>query len=360
MRPVPSADQWVSRHGKTGRHICEQDVSAHWDEWTPAADVPVSGTGPPDEPGTHMYGLDMKPGQRLLVTGATGNVGRPIAAALAADHDVWAVARFGDADVQAELSAAGVTCVRGDLSGDLEALPDDPHAFDVILNFAVAKTGDWGTDLDAHIGGPVALMHRYPHLDSFVHISSCEVYDPDADRPYVEESRRGNARADTAVFGMRTYSVGKIAAEAAVAATARALGIPTVLARLSAPYGDDWGWPAAHLAKVLAGEAITIHPDGNVFSLLHVDDIIDMLPRLAAVATVPARAVNLAGDEPVSIEEWVAELGRLVGVEPVFEPSTGVLRSIPVDVSLMHELVGSASIDWRTGMERMAATIGAG
>ncbi|HRE00259.1 MAG TPA: NAD-dependent epimerase/dehydratase family protein [Ilumatobacteraceae bacterium] len=298
--------------------------------------------------------------RRVLVTGATGKLGRPLVAALAAEHDVWAVARFRDRAIEAELTAAGVTCVRGDLAGDLSALPDDPDAFDSIWNLAVAKSGDWGADLDANLGGVIALLHRYPNLGSFVHISSCEVYDPDADRPYREDSPRGNARHNTDVAAMRTYSVAKIAAESAVTATAMALGVPAVIVRLSAPYGDTWGWPVAHLAKIRAGEAISVHPDRpNTFSLLHVDDIIAMMPSLSRAAAVPAQVVNLAGSEAVSIEEWVGELGRLVGVDPILHDSPHALRSIPVDVTRMQALIGTGSIDWRTGMGRIASAAGA-
>ena len=61
---------------------------------------------------------------RFLVTGATGQVGFPVALALAAEHDVVAVARFRDADARAQLDAAGVTCVEADLvRGSLDAVP---------------------------------------------------------------------------------------------------------------------------------------------------------------------------------------------------------------------------------------------
>ena len=45
----------------------------------------------------------------------------------------------------------------------------------------------------------------------------------------------------------------------------------------------------------------------------------------------------------------------LVGREPVFEESDRALRGNPLDVTRMHELIGTTTVDWRDGMRRMAA-----
>ena len=50
----------------------------------------------------------MLTGQRVLVTGATGQVARPIAEQLNAGNEVWTAARFRDEQARAELEAAGV------------------------------------------------------------------------------------------------------------------------------------------------------------------------------------------------------------------------------------------------------------
>ena len=36
-------------------------------------------------------------GEKVLITGATGQVALPVALALAADNELWAIARFSDA-----------------------------------------------------------------------------------------------------------------------------------------------------------------------------------------------------------------------------------------------------------------------
>ena len=44
-------------------------------------------------------------GQRILVTGATGQVARPIAEALNADNEVYAAARFSDQQAKQALES---------------------------------------------------------------------------------------------------------------------------------------------------------------------------------------------------------------------------------------------------------------
>ncbi len=55
-------------------------------------------------------------GEKILITGATGQVANPVAKALARDNEVWAVARFGSAKARADLEAADVHCAVVDLA----------------------------------------------------------------------------------------------------------------------------------------------------------------------------------------------------------------------------------------------------
>jgi len=53
----------------------------------------------------------MLEGQRILVTGPTGQVARPLTEKLNEKNEVWAAARFSDPQAKAELEAAGIkTC----------------------------------------------------------------------------------------------------------------------------------------------------------------------------------------------------------------------------------------------------------
>jgi nucleoside-diphosphate-sugar epimerase len=289
-------------------------------------------------------------GEKILFTGPTGQVGKPLALALAAENEVWGLARFKDASARSELESAGVRCVAHNLAtDDVSGLPDD---FTYVLNFSVVKSGRWDRDLAANAESVGLLMQHCHRAKAFLHCSSTAVY----------QANDHNRLAETAPLGdnhrvlMPTYSITKIAAEAIARAGARQWGLPTTIARLNVPYGDNGGWPLFHLEMILAGQPIGVHSNApSIFNPIHEDDIVAMVPRLLEVAAVPATIVNWAGKDAVSIEEWSEYLGRLVGREPRFEHTDLALESVTTDNDRLRELVGETTVDWRDGMRRMVA-----
>ena len=291
-------------------------------------------------------------GARILVTGVTSPVARPIAVALAKENEVVGAARFRDPAARDALHAVGVATARLDLvRGDLDDLPAD---VDYVLHFAVVKSQKWGVDLDGNAGGLALLMERYADARAFLHCSTTAVYQPDDHVAFAEDSPLGDSHRN---YYLPTYSIAKIAAEATARHGARRWELPTTIARLNVPYGDEGGWPLFHLLLMEAGRDVDIHPDGpNQFHPIHSDDMIAMVPRLLEVASVPATVVNWGGDERVSVEEWCAYLGELTGIEPKLTPSQQSLASVCLDLTRMHELVGHTTVPWREGFRRMVAS----
>jgi nucleoside-diphosphate-sugar epimerase len=292
-------------------------------------------------------------GEKVLITGLTGQVAQPIARALAADNEVWGAARFRSKRTRAALEESGVRCVAVDLEeGDLSAVPDDVT---VLLNFAVAHTQDWDRDLALNAEAAGLLMHRCRGARAVLHCSSTGVYAPAGEHLLVESDPRGDSHA---AMGLVTYSITKIAAEAVVRATGRALGLPTTIARLNVPYGDDMGWPAMHLEMMLAGQPVDLRAgDPCVYSPIHVDDLVAQLPALLDAASVPATVVNWAGSEVVSVEEWCTYLGELAGVDPTFNTTDAALPGVAADTTRLEAIAGANSIGWRDGFRRMVTTL---
>lgn len=287
--------------------------------------------------------------KRILVTGPTGQVALPITLALAQSNDVWGLARFSDAAAREQLELAGVTCVVADLAtSDFDALP---RKFDYVVNMAVAKgtDDDWDRDLAANAESIALLMAR-TQPKAFLHCSSTAVYQHQGpDHPLIETDPLGDNHR--AMFP--TYSLAKIAAEVVARTAAREHGVPTTIARLNVPYGDNGGWPAYHVMFMQARAPIPLHPDRpNLFNPIHEDDLIRQLPKLLEVASVPATIVNWGG-EPASIEEWAAYLGELTGLEPTFEETPNTIGSVTIDRTRMHDLIGPAQVDWKDGMRRL-------
>jgi UDP-glucuronate 4-epimerase len=289
-------------------------------------------------------------GAKILITGPTGQVADPVARALAADNEVWGIARFTNAAARAGLEEAGVHCQTVNLAtGDFTGLPTD---FDYVLNLAVAKSGNWDKDLGANAESIGLLMAHCRGAKAFLHCSSAAVYDPPDDEPRTERSALGDNHKPL----FPTYSISKIAGEVVVRTMARALDVPAIIARLNVPYGDNGGWPFYHMEMTLGGIPIPVPPgDPARYNPIHEDDIIATLPKLLAAASVPATTVNWCGDQTVSLQEWCTYVGSLVGREPVFQESAQALRGNPTDVTRMHELVGGTTVDWQDGLRRMAA-----
>jgi nucleoside-diphosphate-sugar epimerase len=289
-------------------------------------------------------------GSKILITGPTGQVATPIAMALAADNEVWGIARFTDSATRERLEKAGVRCETVNMAaGDFTGLPSD---FDYVLNLAVAKSGRWDKDLAANAESAGLLMAHCRGAKAFLHCSSGAVYDPPGDERRTERTVLGDNHQSM----FPTYSISKIAGEVVVATMARALSVPTTIARLNVPYGDNGGWPFFQMEMVLGGIPIPVPPGGPaVYNPIHEDDVIATIPKLLEAASIPVTTVNWGGDQFVSIQEWCTYLGTLVGREPVFEESAQALRGNPLDVTRMHELIGGTTVDWRDGMRRMAA-----
>jgi UDP-glucuronate 4-epimerase len=287
-------------------------------------------------------------GSKILITGPTGQIATPIARALAAENEVWGIARFTNPAAREDLEKAGIRCQKVNLSaGDFGGLPTD---FDYVLNLAVAKSGNWDKDLGANAESVGLLMSHCRKAKAFLHCSSAAVYDPPDDEPRTERAALG----DNHRFLFPTYSISKIAGEVVARSMARTLGVPTTIARLNVPYGDNGGWPFYHMEMMLAGIPIPVPPGAPArYNPIHEDDIIATIPKLLEVAAVPATTVNWCGDQTVSLQEWCGYVGSLVGKEPVFEESEQALRGNPTDVTRMRELVGGTTVDWQDGIRRM-------
>jgi UDP-glucuronate 4-epimerase len=283
----------------------------------------------------------------ILVTGVTGQVAERVAVDLARSHEVVGVARFRDAAARTRLEAAGVRCVPTDLvAGEFDGLPSE---VDALVNFAVATSQRWDTDLRANAEGPGLLVHRV-RPGRVLHCSTTGVYRP-AGATVLDES---------APLGDNHLAISKIAAEAVLRTTCVALDVPTTIARLNVPYGvgpdgSPRGWPAFHLAMMAAGEPIPVHPDRpNLFDPIDLDDVARSVPALLDAASVPATVVNWAGPDQVSLEQWCELLAERTGLRATFVETDRTIGGVTVDTTLQRRLGAGATVRWREGFGRLA------
>jgi nucleoside-diphosphate-sugar epimerase len=291
----------------------------------------------------------MLEGKRVLVTGATGQVARPIVEQLNASNEVWAAARFTDPAAKADLEAQGISTSVFQLGDpNLDHLPD----VDYVIHCAVdndPKTAALGMERNADGAG--FLMERYRDASAFFHMSSSSVYRQKADpaAPYVEDDDLGGYTAYA-----RHYGMSKLASEAVVRFQSRRLGLPTIMARLNVAYGSagHGGLPMVFYEFLRGGIPFQqIAGQQSYASPIHEDDIVVQVQGLLEHAEVGAPAVNLAGDEVVALEEIIAYVEELTGLTMTFQEADNVMfPTQAADVTRRNKLAGACTIGWRDGV----------
>jgi len=286
---------------------------------------------------------------KILLTGPSGNLGLPLARALAADNEVWGIARFSDPSARAELESFGVHCVPKDLANDgFDDLPDD---FDRVFHAAslipMVSERDMAATFALNTQATARLLAHCRQARTFVFCSTAGVY-RHQDRPLVEADEYG---AD-----VPGYAMSKIAAEQLVQFLSLHLGTPAIILRIGALYGIEGGSGGAFapIARMVEGKEVWVNPvEPRGVSLPWEEDAV----RLAVVAMesgrVPPPVVNFCGDQQVGVEEYCRFAGRLLGIEPVFRYTDATYPANPLDTTRMHEVLGRCETDWRVGIERV-------
>ncbi len=264
---------------------------------------------------TTMQSLDStesSSGQRILVTGATGFVGRHLIEQLAADHDVVALSRR---EVP-EFSRLGVQSLRADLGArvDLAAvLP--PGGVDQIIHLAQSDgyrdfPGSAMDMFQVNVASTAALLDYAAKagVKSFVLASTGSVYEP-----YANPMDEAAAQAPES-----HYARTKLAAELLAQSYSKLFNVCAL--RLFFPYGpQQTGRLVPNLfQRVQSGEPVMLDGEagGMVFTPTHIDDVVAVL-RTAAL-TGWQGAVNVATPEALSIRDVAEAIGRIIGREPVF------------------------------------------
>jgi nucleoside-diphosphate-sugar epimerase len=138
---------------------------------------------------------------------------------------------------------------------------------------------------------------------------------------------------------------------------ARQFDLPVTIARMGSAYGDRGGLPLWHLNAIAAGQPVVARWDPLPYSPIHYDDINAQLEPLLDAATVPATIVNWCGDVPVTVQEWSAYFGELLGTEAqvVTEVVPGASVGSVGDHTKRTSITGPCRVDWRDGFRDMAA-----
>ena len=292
-------------------------------------------------------------GKRILVTGPAGQIAFPLVEELSRDNEVWGIARFGDPATRERVEAVGCTTRVVDLAApDWSDLPD---RFDHVLHLAIFQSlePDYDYAMTVNAEGTALLMHRFAGAQSLLIVSSAVVYDnnPDGAYRYVETDPLGDNRAPYSP----AYGITKIAQEGVARGLARALGLPTTIARMNVSYSALGGLPAYQLDMIVNDIEVPVMTGGAWFNPIDQLDINAQVPKLLDVASVPATICNWGGDDAVSTEECVSYLGSLVGKTARFVYTDKGIPGRAFDNTRRIELIGNCDVAWQDGFRKLAA-----
>lgn len=295
----------------------------------------------------------MLSGEKILVTGPAGRIAHGLTRTLAADNDVWGIARFSDAATRAEIEDLGVTTRVVDLGApDFDDLPDD---FTYLLHIAADFGEDYERGLQVNAEGTGLLLSHCRNAKAALVMSTLTVYKPHPD-PF-HAFREDDPIGDQLLPAPKPYSIVKIAEEAVARYCAREFDLPVTIARMGSAYGDRGGLPLWHFQAIANDQPVVARWDPLPYSPIHYDDIHAQVEALLDAAATPATIVNWCGDVPVTVQEWCAYFGELTGkdVDVRTEPVTGASVGSVGDHTRRTSITGPCTVDWRDGFRSMAA-----
>jgi UDP-glucose 4-epimerase len=264
---------------------------------------------------------------RIVITGASGNIGSALLRRLTADgHELVGMARRAPDDSG---PYGGVEWVGVDLTQD-SCLPTLEHTFagaDAVVHLAwgFQPSHDPAYLEELGVGGTRRVLTALaatgvPHL---VHMSSIGAYSPKRDdRPVDESWPTGGVRTSR-------YSVHKAAAERLLDEFERARH-PTLVTRMRPGIVGQrsagsallrYGVPAIVPSGVLDHVPIVPLDRRLTLPMVHADDVADAIARVLRARV--GGAFNLAADPPITAER----IGAALGARVVHVPS-GALRPL--------------------------------
>jgi nucleoside-diphosphate-sugar epimerase len=302
---------------------------------------------------------------RLIVTGASGFIGRNVLLRAPRDWHVLALyhqSRDFDAFVR-EHGLTHVSAARCDLldpSGIRAALANREHEADAVLY--LAANGDPTRsverphfDLEANAAALINFL-EHCHVDHFVYVSSGAVYDGLA----------GTVSPKTPTSPRLPYAISKLAAEQYVrffAERRKSIG-SYLIARFFGAYGPlepPRKMTTRWLRAIAAGEReLVVRGDGNnLVDFVYIDDAVDGLLALVK-AKGTTSTVDFGSGAPVTVNE-VAErtacaLGVRIGIRHEGQTEE-YIRFRSADTTMRDRFAVTPAVTLEEGLMRLAAIV---
>jgi len=282
---------------------------------------------------------------KVLLTGATGFVGRHLLPALAARHEVVALVRRvpGEAPIGATWLVA-----------DIETLDPSamPAGIEGVVHEASRIDDPFGRDpglmelAGTNVTGMLRLLEwaASARVRRFVYGSTGGIVGAGPSGTAVRETARPQPP--------NPYNLTKHLAEQALVSYAWPFEVSSL--RYYAPYARDGSNPMIiHFLECLArGEPIdTGSDDGPWMNPVHISDAVALTIRALEMARTP-RVVSVAGPDPVSRVTFVEHLARATGHRAVFRRGAASTSSWVADIQRLERTLGRPKVGVAEGIAR--------
>lgn len=265
---------------------------------------------------------------KILVTGATGFVGRHVIQKLSNQHELYCLVRHPDAS----LTRLGCSVIQADLQYTLNpsSLPEKMDAIIHLASVNAAFPDQANESFAVVIASTQHLLDygRRAGIQHFIYASSGSVYGFGT-RPWREEDP-----LQVPTF----YAVNKYCAELLVSSYAQCFY--TCVLRLFFPYGP--GQIGRRIPMVIErikeGKPVTIVNDGKPrINPIYIDDVVRVIE--GALNLERSTVVNVAGDQVVDMKELAFLIGKIMKRKPLFENTTdSTTLDLIGDNQRMHKL----------------------
>lgn len=285
---------------------------------------------------------------RILITGATGFIGRHLLMRLAQEHEVIGLVRRLPAN-----APAGITYITQDLTEPLDHTRL-PQQVDAIIHQAalidtdkVAHTAQDAAPFLANVVATWRLLHyaQQAGVRWFIHASTGGIYGC-RDRPFVE---------DDPFHPLDLYSLTKSQAELAVRHTPTSF--PKIILRYFFPYGVGTPNPIPiYVQRALSGKPIAISATRKPrLNPIHIEDTVEATVR--ALALQEDTILNIAGSEITTFADIAEFAAQRVGRQPNFNiiPDDEVIPYYRADLvasitAMQNTLDFTPNVDLVTGL----------
>jgi nucleoside-diphosphate-sugar epimerase len=289
----------------------------------------------------------------IVVLGAGGKMGptltRMIVRAAGVERRVFAVSRFGSADAEAAVRAAGAEPLRCDLldASAVAELPDAPNVFFLAgQKFGTTDALDvlWAMNVTV----PEICAQRYA-TSRIVAFSTGNVYP-------LMPATGGGAKESDPTGPVGAYAESCLARERVFEAAALR-GARVAVVRLNYANALTYGVLTDLAVRVIRGEPINLTM--GFVNVIWQGDANRAAVELLAHASSPALTMNVTGRDVLRVRDLATALGAHLGRAPVFE-GTEAPDALLSDAARMTSLLSAPQVSVDTMLDWVASWVSSG